>query len=558
MTHSTHLQKLGAFDTIVEALDYASGSEACATFYAATGQVESTISYAQLRANAQVIAQRLASLHLPRYARVGLLGETGPDFLIAFHACQYAGLVPCPLPLTVYMGGKDAYTARLASMASAAGLSLLLSPASLLGCVVDAAATAGATGLGYDSLPNLPEGDTPQPLEKDDPAYIQYSSGSTSHPKGVLVSQRALCANVRGILQHGLKVTPADRAFSWLPFYHDMGLVGFHFGPLFSQIDADYLSPSTFARRPTLWLDLMSANGTTITFAPSFGYKLVSDRCRKSASQWDLQRLRVAGIGGDLIRPDVLDEFALRFEAAGFRPEAFMPSYGLAEGVLAVTFSDLSAPPGIQEPNEAGRRYVVCGAPLPGIDLAVVDANGVHVPDRTIGHIWVRGPSVMKEYFNNAAATKQAFRLNGYLDTGDLGYLVDGGLVVTGRKKDLVLWRGRNVWPEDIEWAATRIAPLRAGDAAAFGVETGTDEDVVLLVQCGLADREDRESLRARVKTSVSEAVGVSSRVVLVPPRSLPHTSSGKLARWQARQLYLDGNFATKSATVLDDEECPM
>lgn len=554
MIHS-HSQRLGDFGTISEALDYAGGSDGRLTFYSTIGQPDKTVSYAQLRESAYDLAGRLMSLNLPRYARVGLLGETGPDFLAAFHACQYAGLVPCPLPLTVYMGGKDAYAARLTAMAKAAQLSLVFSPATLLDCVKDAVVSVGTVALGYDDLPNLPVGDSLRPLGEDDPAYIQYSSGSTSHPKGVVVSQKALCANVGAILRDGLKVGPEDRAFSWLPFYHDMGLVGFFFGPMFSQIDADYLSPSAFARRPTLWLELMSANHTTISFAPSFGYKLAGDRFREGAVPLDLRSLRVAGVGGDQVRADVLEEFAQRFEAAGFRREVFLPSYGLAEGVLAVTFSDLLMPPVIDGPNEAGRRHVACGRPLPGLELSVVDGEGVHVPDRTVGHIWIRGPSVMKEYFNDGAATRQAFRRDGYLDTGDLGYLADGHLVVTGRHKDLLLWRGRNVWPDDIEWAATRVVPLKAGDAVAFGVDTGVEEELMLLVQCGFVNLDERENLRARVAAAVSAAVGIASCVVLIPPRSLPFTSSGKLARWQARKLYLDGMFAMKDNAISSDEE---
>lgn len=548
-------QKLGDFDTIWKALAYAAQSDRGMTFCSAADDTEYTVTYAQLRDQAMNLARRLLSLSLARYDRVGLVGETGPDFFSAFYACQIAGLVPCPLPLTIYVGGKDAYISKLTSMAAAARLSLLVGPATVKDCAIQAAFGAGTRALTYDDLATLPVEGTPQPLQADDPAYIQYSSGSTSEPKGIIITQKALCKNISEILQFGLKVRPSDRTLSWLPLYHDMGLVGFSLAPMFSQINADYLSPFSFARRPGRWLELLSAKSTTITFSPGFGYKLVCDRFKGDPTSLDLSNLRVAGIGGDTIRAEVLEEFAAHFKVAGFKTEAFLPSYGLAEGVLAVTFSDLSTCPIVDKPIHAIRRYVSCGRPLPSLELSIMDDCGRRITGPTIGRIWIRGPSVMTEYFNNSSATQRTIQRNGYLDTGDLGYIVDGRLVVTGRGKELILLRGRNVWPDDVEWAATRIHPLGSGDAMAFGVETGTEEELVLLVQCGLTDPRDRESLRARIIASVNQSVGVASHVVLVPPRSLPVTSSGKMARWRAKQLYLEGHFPmiTNTSGVEDE-----
>ncbi|WP_198174349.1 AMP-binding protein [Mesorhizobium xinjiangense] len=501
------------------------------------------MSYGELRDVARDVARGMVSLDLERCARIGLLAETGPDFLISFYACQYAGLVPCPLPLTLYLGGRDAYVAQLAKMAWMAKLALMISPRDFLGCAREAGLRVGLEALPYDDLFNLAPGPEPQKLAVREPAFIQYSSGSTSDPKGVVVTQEAVCANVRTILRDGLKVGPDDHTFSWLPLYHDMGLVGFSLAPMFAQIDADYTSPHTFARRPALWLKLMSANRSTITFAPSFGYRLAAERFKGDASVLDMSHLRVAGVGGDMVRAEVLDVFAARFEAAGFRRSSFLPSYGLAEAVLAVTFSDLGAEPVTDGPSNLGQLYVSCGRPLPEVEIAIVDNAGRKVADAITGNIRVRGPNVMTEYFDNPLATDNAIGQDGFLETGDIGYLVDGWLFVTGRNTDVISCRGRNIWPQDVEWAAEHVEPLRPRDVAAIGVENGVEEELVLLVQCGLRDGAERAILTKRVGVAVRKAVGVAGRIVLVPPRSLPFTSSGKLARARARDFYLSGRF---------------
>jgi fatty-acyl-CoA synthase len=376
-------------------------------------------------------------------------------------------------------------------------------------------------------------------LKDGDPAYIQYSSGSTADPKGVLITQKALRANVERIIANGLELRETDRAFSWLPFYHDMGLVGFSIAPMFGLCDVDYISPSAFARRPRLWLELMSDNRSTITYAPTFGYRLAAQRYASGERPVNLSELRVAGIGGDMVRADVLDYFAKVTAETGFRPEAFLPSYGMAEAVLAVTFSDLETLPLIDQPRGMANRYVGCGRPLPDIDLLIVDESGNAMPEGGIGSIWLRGPSIIGAYLDNPEATRAIQRKDGFIDSGDLGYLARGQLVVTGRSKDLILHHGRNIWPQDVEWAAERVAPLKPGDVAAFGL-TGDGEDrLVVLVQCRLIEEEARAALRQRVVLAISEAVGIPAKVVLIGPRDLPLTSSGKLSRSQAKALFL-------------------
>jgi fatty-acyl-CoA synthase len=442
-------------------------------------------------------------------------------------------------------------------LAQAAWLAAVVAPVSLQSCIAGVEKAAAIRALTYDDLLSAElddeEGRELSPLGADDPAYIQYSSGSTADPKGILISQRALCANVESILVHGLRLSATDRAFSWLPFYHDMGLVGFSIAPIFGLSNVDYISPSAFARRPRLWLELMSDNRSTITYSPTFGYRLATQRYGRGEKPVNLSALRVAGVGGDMVRADVLHNFAEVTAETGFRPETFLPCYGMAEAVLAVTFSDLDTPPLVDRPKGMSNKYVGCGKPFPEIDLQIVDKNNHPAPEGVIGAIWLRGPNVSGTYIDNPEAARSIQRSDGFIDSGDLGYLVKGQLVVTGRSKDLILHNGRNIWPQDVEWVVERVAPLKPGDVAAFGLAGDDEDQLVVLVQCGLTEEEARTALRWRVISAVSEAVGVSAKVVLVGPRDLPITSSGKLSRSRAKALFLqNGPAGVESATERD------
>ncbi|NNF80335.1 MAG: AMP-binding protein, partial [Rhizobiales bacterium] len=402
-----------------------------------------------------------------------------------------------------------------------------------------------------------------------------YSSGSTSNPKGVLITQRAAMANVSRILKYGMGIRDDDRAFSWLPLYHDMGLVGFLLSPCMGQVTVDYLATPAFARRPALWLKLMSDNRCTVAYGPSFGYDLSSRRVNGGAKDLDLSAWRIAGIGGDMVRPDVLEEFASRMAVAGFDPKAFLPSYGMAESTLAITFPELDKPVRVdcvdrleyklnrkavpagdlaQKRPEQTRSFVVCGKPLPDHKIEVRDDHSKVLGEREIGHILIQGPSLMAGYFGNEQATKNVLSDDGWLDTGDMGYWLDGEIVITGRSKDLILHNGRNIWPQDIEWSAEQVEPLRSGDVAAFAIEDDNDEDhVVVLVQCRSSKRDEREDLRRDVKAAIQRSAGVECYVVLVPPRSLPFTSSGKLSRAGAK-----AGFLSREIVEIDDEYVPM
>ncbi|MFO1046524.1 MAG: fatty acyl-AMP ligase [Geminicoccaceae bacterium] len=562
-----HPFRVDGFDTLAAGLDYAAAGATGFNFFSPRGELETALPYSRLREHALDLARRLAGCGLDRGDRVAVVAETSPDFVTVFFACQYAGLVPVPLPLCVNIGGHDAYVERLRGMLLSAGARLAIAPADLLATLQEAAETtevdrvATAAEVATWACSSEPV----VPLGPDEPCYIQYSSGSTSFPRGVLVTQRAIAANARAIATHGLSLRPDDRCTSWLPLYHDMGLVGCCLTPVMAQITVDYLPSTAFARRPLLWLKLLSDLGGTISFGPTFAYELCTRRAQSAMPEGlDLSRWRVAGIGGEMIRANVLADFAARFASAGFDAGAFLPSYGLAEATLAVTFAPLGqgvsvdvvgrgrtleverrAVPADGVPGaRPNRSFVLCGRPMPGYSVQIRDAQNLQRPERAIGRVCIHGPSLMSGYFRNDLATHGVLLENGWLDTGDLGYLVDGQLVITGRSKDLIIVGGRNIWPQDLEWAVEHLDGVRPGDAAAFAVNCDDDsERVVAVVQCRANGTAAQEQLRTAVAATVRRAAGVECEVVLAPPRSLTFTTSGKLSRAAVKADYLSGTI---------------
>jgi fatty-acyl-CoA synthase len=556
------LQRAG-FACVPAMLDYAAKGETGVTFYNAKGEHLSALAWREIRERAQVAARKLIGAGFARGERILITADTWPGFFDAFFGAQYAGLLPVPVSIPVGIGGKDAYLDQLRRQFAASGAVAAVGLDDLAGYLADAAQEFPAVRLhgGMDVLYSLPEKPVDlRPLGDDDLCYIQFSSGSTRHPHGVQITQAALMANLDGITgPAGLEVVAGDRAVSWLPLYHDMGLIGFLMAPLSTQLSLDYLTPRDFARRPTQWLNLISRNRGTIAYSPSFGYDLAT---RRAASQvpadLDLSCWRHAGIGGDMIRPDVLERFATTFEKAGFRREAFIPSYGMAEVCLAITFSPHGR--GVRTDTVAtdgnrARRFVLCGRVLPGHRLEVRDEAGKVLGDREVGRIFVAGPSVMPGYFGEPEATAEVLSGDGWLDTGDLGYTLDGEVVVTGRAKDLIIVNGRNIWPQDIEWAIEARRIVKNGDSVAFSTDSGEDgeggERVVVAVLARVSGEEGRRALVSDVAQAVREAIAVDCDVVLVPPSmGLPMTSSGKLSRARAKANYLAGLYAPKTAAA--------
>ena len=467
----------------------------------------------------------------------------------------------CPLPTS--FGGRDAYVDQLVVMLSSSDPALFLFPPELTEYATAAATQRGIEARDWDSLAGVARSDRPLPVAaSDDIGYLQYSSGSTRFPHGVAVTHRALLDNLHahGI---GVEVQDSDRCVSWLPWYHDMGLVGCMLSPVANQLSVDYLKTEDFARRPLAWLDLISRNpGTTLSYSPTFGYDICSRRMSsqtRAADRFDLSRWRIAGNGADMIRPDVMQAFVDSFADAGFRAASFCPSYGLAEATLAVSImppgegirlelveeSELS---GVGTPaQERPRRYraiVNCGKPVEGMDVEIRAADGALLPDRSIGKLYCRGTSLMTGYFRDEESTRACLSDDGWLDTGDMGYLSGGYVFIVGRAKDMIIINGRNHWPQDIEWAVEQLPGFKSGDIAAFAI-TGPlgEETPAVLVHCRVSDPGERGRLRDDIKERVRAITGISPVVELIPPRSLPRTSSGKLSRTKARNLYLSGEI---------------
>ena len=561
------------FRTVLEALDYAANGETGFSFHNARGALAQTLSFKELRERSLDLAHRLIGAGLKKGDRVAMIAESTPDFLTFFYSCQYAGLIPVPLPFPMHLGGKDAYIGQLSRMMQSARPAAAVASEELADYLHQAADGLQIPMVGsHGEFYRLPDSSVPLPrITEDDICYIQYSSGSTRFPHGVAASHKSVTANCFGIINHGVKVRQGDRLVSWLPLYHDMGLVGCCLAPTFAQMSIDYIATADFARRPLTWLKVLSESKGTISFSPTFGYDICLRRAGRAGSdEFDLSSWRVAGIGAEMVRADILDRFSKTFAPSGFNSAAFLASYGLAEATLAVTFSEIDtgikvdaivkrdysltgrAMPG-QPANDAQevRPFTFCGKVLPDHELVIRDNEGNDLGDRLIGRVHVRGPSVMNGYFGDPAATKRVLSKTGWLDTGDMGYLVDGNLVITGRGKDLIIYNGRNIWPQDIEWAVEGLDGLRRGDAAAFSVEDEDgSEQVVVVVQCRATDAEARERLEREIAAQTRLIAGADCKVVLAQPRSLPMTSSGKLSRTSAKANYLAGHYDPQKRNV--------
>jgi fatty-acyl-CoA synthase len=554
------------FATFGEAIDYAARSRKGLNFHDMRGQLARVYPYAELRADALMMARRMVAAGIGKADRVALIAETGPDFAALFCACVYAGAWPVPLPLPTTFGGKENFIEQLSIQLTSCDPKLLLYPEEIAEMAAAAAARAGCAAQSWQDFATraAPECTLPQ-ASPDDICYLQYSSGSTRFPTGVAVTHRALLHNLYGHAET-MNLGQNDRCVSWLPWYHDMGLVGCLLSLIANQVSGDFIKPDAFARRPLAWLDMISRNpGNTLSYSPTFGYDICARRISSQsnvAERFDLSRWRVAGNGADMIRPDVMQNFVNAFAPAGFKASAFTPSYGLAEAVLAVTVM----PPGegirvelVEEERLSGaprdlsrparyRAIVNCGKPLPDMEVEIRGEDGRPKGDHQIGKVWCRGPSVMHSYFRNPEATEACLvpddKGKTWLDTGDMGYTANGYLFIVGRAKDMIIINGKNHWPQDIEWAVEQLPGFNHGDIAAFAIEMESGEEApAVLVHCKVSDPQERIRLRDQIADKVRSVTGMSCIVELVPPRTLPRTSSGKLSRAKAKRLYLAGEI---------------
>jgi fatty-acyl-CoA synthase len=559
------------FERLGDALAYAAQGKRGLNFHDARGELKVVVTYTQLYAGAQIAARKMLNAGLKPGDRVALVAETSAEFLTLFLGATLTGILPTPLPQPTSFGGKESYIAQIRTQLLSCDPLMLVGPDGLLTHLKAAAHYLPVQStLSWSDFAKLR--DDPVALitpAATDICYLQYSSGSTRFPHGVAVTHASLMNNVMIQGKFGVQIMDTDRCISWLPFYHDLGLVGCFLTTLCFQVSTDYIATDDFARRPMTWLKLISKNaGTSASFSPTFGFDITSRRAGpEMLKELDLSRWRLAGIGGDMIRPDVMQNFIDAFAPVGFNPRAFVPSYGLAECTLGVTFVELydgirtdlveeralkGLPPSddLSEPKRY-RPIVNCGKPLPGYEVQVRNAHGAVTGDRHIGKFFVRGASVMSGYFRDEEATRACLSPDGWLDTGDMAYMSEGNVYIVGRAKDMIIINGKNHWPQDIEWAVEQIPGFRNGDIAAFATTADSGEEVpTVLVQCRVSDLDERATLKAEVTTRVRQITGMNCLVELVPPRSLPRTSSGKLSRTKARTLYLSGELLPVDAAA--------
>lgn len=528
------------------------------------------ITYCELLSESSAVAAALQQrAGVQSGDRIALMLPTAPEFFPAFFGAVLAGAVPVPLYPPWRPDRIEEYARRQAGIIADSGARVLVTfrevgrLARLLGSQVpglEKVVTVGSLGKAA--------GTVVRPLPRD-VAFIQYTSGSTGDPKGVVLTHSNLIANIRAIAE-ALKIDSRDVGVSWLPLYHDMGLIGAWLSCLYLGVPIMIMSPQAFLTRPERWLWAIHRYRATLSAAPNFAYELCMRRVDdRSLEGLDLSCLRGTLNGAEPVQPETLEGFSRRFQPYGFRAEALMPVYGLAESSLAVTIPPLGRRP-LLDPVDRGAleatgrarpasgqsvnplTLVSAGRPLAGHQVRIVGRAGNPLPDRVQGHIQCRGPSVMQGYFGRAEATAEVLQ-NGWLKTGDLGYLADGELFVTGRVKDIIIQGGRNLYPQELEHIAGDVEGVRRGCVAAFGVSGSrvAGERLVLVAETRRTEPEEKAKLAAAIRERMDAQVGIPlDEVVLVPPQSVPKTSSGKIRRDNCRRLYLQGKLDSPRSAV--------
>jgi len=516
--------------------------------------------WSEIRQRAAVACGRLLRAGVAAGDRVALVYPTSIDFIDAFFGTILAGALPVPLYPPVRLHRLDEYSSRTARALDAVSARLVLADGRIRP-ILGAAVTAARPPLGCRVLQGLKAGpEEGIPRSADDLALIQFSSGTTVDPKPVALSHRAVVAQTVALNSFWPDAEDCiNSGVSWLPLYHDMGLIGCVLAALERPGTMTLIPPELFLARPAVWLRAISSFQATISVAPNFAYGLCVDKIRdRDLRDVDLSAWRVALCGAEPVVPGVLRRFNRRFAAWNLRSEALTPVYGLSEATLAVSFSvidrelhsvrfdrDLLSAEGRAVEAEDGLELVSVGRPLDGVELRVLDHRRRVLPPGRIGDVWVRGPSVMDSYFDQPEATGKVMR-NGWLDTGDLGFLHRGELFLTGRKKDVLILRGRNHSPTEVESAVDEIDRVRTGCSVAVTwlPEEADGEKLLLLVEARVGAGEPVAEMAAECRRAVRAAAGLEIDVVeVLAPGTLPRTSSGKLRRRESLRLYLAGEL---------------
>lgn len=523
-----------------------------------------TLTYGDLATRGRKLAQGLIARDVAPGDRVAVMLPTSVDFFVAFFGILYAGAIPVPIYPPMRLSQLEDHLRRQVGILRNAGACLLITMAEgqrlagLLRAQVETlTAVESVAHLDAPAEPvELPPVKDPQAI-----ALIQYTSGSTGDPKGVVLSHANLLANIRA-MGGAMDASSADVFVSWLPLYHDMGLIGAWLGCLHYAAALYAMSPLSFLVRPESWLWAIHRFRATFSASPNFGFELCLGKIDDANLEGlDLSSLRMVANGAEPVSVLTLRRFLARFGRYGFPPQAMAPVYGLAESSVGLAFPPLGRPPvidrvdreklrthGLAEPagpdDPRPLEIVACGQPLPNHEIRIIDETGRELGERCEGRLEFRGPSTTRGYFRNAAKTRELFH-DGWLDSADRAYVAGGDVYITGRVKDIIIRAGRHLYPQEIEEAVADIPGIRKGGVAVFGVTdpaSGT-ERVVVLAETREADPAARAALQARAHEVTTDIAGTPpDQIVLASPRTVPKTSSGKIRRSAAKALYEAGH----------------
>jgi len=552
---------LSPYRTIIEALLAVEGcTHLGARFIPLSGEPV-FYPYREILARAKAAAGVLQARGLEPGDRVAVALPTCVGFLSTFLGIQLAGGIPAALYPPFRLGRLEEYHARTLGMLTRIGARFLVTDsriAKLLGRIArDADCLAAVFDVRELDGPAVWQPAAPEP---DSPAFLQFSSGTTREPRAVIMTHQNLLANLEmmnAVFRSFLPPEYPREAVCWLPLYHDMGLVGCMFNGLYHPATIDYIAPEAFIARPALWLQTLSRFRGAVSPAPQFAYSLCASRIRdEEMAGVDLSGWVIALNGAEPIDPEAMRLFSDRFSRWGLRASAMTPVYGLAEAGLAVTFSDTRKPPlvrefdreALSEGSEArpgvGRELPSVGRPFPGLDVRIADEGDRPLPEGRVGRILIRGGSITPGYFGDPEATAETIR-DGWLDTGDLGFISGGELFIAGRLKDLIIIRGRNVAPQEIEEALWGLPGIRPGCVVAVGaqVDQKGEELIVLAEQDPRHPRPEAELAEAVRERILERAALCPWHVQILGPGTLPRTSSGKMRRQEALRLFLAGEL---------------
>lgn len=537
---------------------------------------EKIIRYGELLENAKKVAAGLLTLGIKQKETVAIMLPTSEAFFYTFFGVLLVGAVPVPIYPPLRPDKIEEYALREANILNNAEVRLLItfSQVETLSNILKIFIRSLRAVTTVDALMQAKHKVPTVILDTNDPAMIQYTSGSTSSPKGVLLSHSNILANIRSFGK-AAHLSSNDVGISWLPLYHDMGLIGTWFGTLYHGFPLTIMSPLTFLSRPERWLWAIHYHRGTVSAGPNFAYELCVRKIKEEDIQGlDLSSWRLAFNGAEMINPKTMDRFIQKFSPFGFKAETFFPVYGLAESTVGLTMPPINRLPVVDkifrrsfemdqlavpvDLNDKKIRdkdileFVGCGAPLPDHEIRITDENNQELPERKIGFLQFSGPSAMQGYYRNPKATEKIYH-EGWWDSGDLAYLAEGDVFITGRVKDIIIKAGRNFYPQEIEEVAGHVLGVRKGCVVAFGVDDpkwGTEKLVVVA-----ESNETKKALKDKIVASILENVTVvlgipPDQIILVPARTIPKTSSGKLQRSACKQMYIEGKLFKEGLPV--------